>query len=146
MIFVQGVLFIGFLGLKFQLSGCLSVLDRLSHSDLSADLKSGCRLDAVEAAEGVDGSAVVDGDAAKGVTRLDGVPAHCLSFGILFLVVLLVLYFIVEILLVVTVDIEILLLQDEESVTEKSVFKVYKPLRVKGEAVISRLEMEMRAG
>lgn len=119
--------------------------EKLPHPDLPADLEGGRGLDAVEAAEGTDGGAVIDGNAAEGVTGLDCVPAHRLPFGILFLIVLVVLNFVFEVLFVVAVDIEILLLQDEETMTEEAFLEVNKPLRVKGKAIIAGLEMEVRA-
>ena len=82
----------------------------LSHSDLPADLKSSITSYAIKTAKLADRSIVVDRDSAKGVAGLDGIPAHRLSFRILLFVLLVVLHLVLEVLLIITVDAEVLLL------------------------------------
>ena len=57
-----------------------------------------------------------------------------------------VLHLVFKILLVVAVDVEILLLENKETMAQLAGLEIYKPLRVKCEAVESGLEMEVRAG
>ena len=92
----------------------------LSDSDLLTDLKCSVTSHAVETTQFTYGRMIVDCNSPKSVARLDCVPAHCLSFGILLLVVLLVLELILEVLLIVAVDVEVFLLQHEQSMTEIS--------------------------
>ena len=87
---------------------------------------------------------IVDCNSPKSVARLDCVPAHCLSFSIFFLILLIVQDLVLEILLIVTVNIEVFLLQYEETVAKLSFLEVDKPLRVKCISLISGLEMEVR--
>jgi hypothetical protein len=55
-----------------------------------------------------------------------------------------VLHLVFKILLIIAVDIEVFLLKDEETVAELTGLEIYKPLRIKGKAIIPGLEMEMR--
>ena len=116
----------------------------LSHSDLPADLKRSRRSDTIEAAKRIDCSAVIDGNSSKGVTGLDGVPAHSLSFSILFPVILLILHLIIKVLLIIAVDAEVLLLKDKEPMAELALLEVNQPLRIECIALIPCLEVKMR--
>ena len=117
----------------------------LSDTDLFADLQSGVTANAVETAEFADGGIVVDRDSAECIAGLDRIPAHCLSFRIFLLVFFLVLHLVFKILLIVAVDAEVLLLKDEETVTELAFLEVDKPLRIECIALVSCLEVEVRA-
>ena len=119
---------------------------RLSDADPAADLEDCCRLDSVQAAEGIDRSAVVYGYAAQCIAGFNCVPAHCLSFGVFLLVFFVILDLVFEILLVVAVYTEIFLLQYEQAMTEFSFLEVYEPLRIECVTLVSCLEVEVRTG
>ena len=72
--------------------------------------------------------------------------SHCRPFSFFPPVILLVFEFIFKILLIIAVRTEILLLQDEEPVTQVSSLEVDKPLGIKGKALLTGFKMKMRTG
>ena len=117
---------------------------RLSDSDLATYLESSGRLDTIQTTKCIDSCSIIYGNASECITGLDGIPSHRFSLSILLLIIFFILHFIFEVLLVVTVDIEIFLFQNEQAVTEKPLLKVDKPLRIKCKTIISGLKIKMR--
>ena len=117
----------------------------LSDSQAATDLENGLRCDAVEFTDGADCGAVVDCNTTESISGLDSMPAHRRTLRFLSLVILLIFPLVLEILSIVAVYIEILLLENEQTMTQFSCLEVYEPLRIECKTVVSSLLMVMRS-
>ena len=106
----------------------------LSHKNRLPNAKHCCGFDSVEFAQHTDGGAVLVGNAAQSVTRLDFV-GFVLRLGKRLLIGQ----------AVVRVDAEIVLFDSIERIAQSACLEIDKSLWVKRLAVIANLEMQMRA-